>query len=133
MRKATGRPLRLYVLGLVLVRRRPLADAKMPPLARPPRNGGSPLSAGIPRPELRKGLRAYRSDASREAAPLRSAAFGCQCARPMAPGNGTRETENVKWKTGHVERIMFNVERLPECKDAVYRRLYVSCIKSSYG
>jgi len=63
--KAAGRCLRLYVLGLALVRRRRLANAKIPPLARPPRNGGSPLSAGIPQPELRQGLRAYRSAPSR--------------------------------------------------------------------
>ena len=65
-RKAAGRPLRLYVLGLALVRRRRLANAKIPPPARPPRNGGSPLSAGIPRPELRQGLRAYRFAGSRK-------------------------------------------------------------------
>ncbi len=28
---------------------------------------------------------------------------------------------------------MFNVEPLSECKDPVYRRLYISSIKSSYG
>ncbi len=66
---AADRVLRLYVLGLALVRRLRLANTKIPPLARPPRNGGSPLSAGIPRPELRQGLRAYRFAPSRKANP----------------------------------------------------------------
>jgi len=66
-RKAAGHRLRLYVLGLALVRRLRLANTKIPPLTHPPRNGGSPLSAGIPRPELRQGLRAYRFAGSREA------------------------------------------------------------------
>ncbi len=67
--KAAGQALRLYVLGLALVRRQRLARVNIPTPARPPRNGGSPLSAGIPRPELRQGLRAYRFAPSRKPNP----------------------------------------------------------------
>ena len=76
-REAAGHRLRLYVLGLALVRRLRLAHAEIPTLAHPPRNGGSPLSAGIPRPELRQGLRAYRFADSR---------------KPNAQGQPRRET-----------------------------------------
>jgi len=54
-----------------------LATPTIPTLANPPRNGGSPLYAGIPRPELRQGLRAYRYAPSPEELVASTSPGGC--------------------------------------------------------
>jgi len=106
------RVLRLYVLGLALVRRRRLANAKNPPPARPPRNGGSPLSAGIPRPELRQGLRAYRS------APSRKPNAQGQRAGKRGTVNGKRGMEN-----GYLPNRQKNIRNIRDIY--VIRAIYV--------
>jgi len=107
-RKAAGRRLRLYVLGLALVRRRRPANAK------------------ILRLPARRGMAAPRCPPA-----FRGRNFGKASAHIASPARAkpTRKAKALE----NMERKTWNVKRLSECKDAVHRRLYISSIKSSYG